>query len=58
MLQRYDLVLVQEIRDTKGTAFETLVGQLNDKADNLYDFIISKRTGRSVSKEQYGFIYR
>ena len=48
----YDLFIVQEIRDVSGTAIK----QLADKLP-AYDYIISKRAGRSTSKEQYAIFY-
>jgi len=56
--QRYDVLLVQEIRDSKQTAFTSLVDQLNSVSEHDYKSSISIRTGRSSSKEQYAFIYR
>jgi len=56
--KRYDVLLVQEIRDSKQTAFASLVDQLNAISRFEYKSSISIRTGRSSSKEQYGFIYR
>ncbi|XP_076822525.1 deoxyribonuclease-1-like [Clavelina lepadiformis] len=58
VLSRYDLVLVQEIRDSSETSFPELVNQLNSEYDDLYEYEISGRVGRTSSKEQYGFIYR
>jgi len=58
ILARYDLVMIMEIRDSKETAFPQLVSQLNDETGDVYEYVTSKRSGRSSSKEQYGFIYR
>ncbi|XP_033102319.1 deoxyribonuclease-1-like [Anneissia japonica] len=58
IINRYDLILVQEIRDTSGEAIEQLVEEVNKVADDPYDYVIGSRVGRTKSKEQYAFIYR
>lgn len=58
IISRYDIVFIQEIRDSSGTAIKTLVGELNSKSNEKYDFIVSKRLGSSSSKEQYAYIYK
>lgn len=62
---RYDLVLMQEIRDNTDTAFYELFNRLNDKISkengaygDLFSYVISDKLGRSTSKEQYAFLYR
>lgn len=49
----YDIVFIQEIRDSEGESFTSLCSMLPD-----YDCKISSRAGRSSSKEQYGVIYK
>ncbi|XP_033102318.1 deoxyribonuclease-1-like [Anneissia japonica] len=58
IINRYDIILVQEIRDTSGEAIEQLVEEVNEVADDPYDYIISSRVGHTKAKEQYAFIYR
>ncbi|XP_039274463.1 deoxyribonuclease-1-like [Styela clava] len=59
VLNRYDLVGVLEIRDSSQTAFAELVQSLNEYAGgDVFEFFTGRRTGRSSSKEQTGFIYR
>ncbi|XP_078483452.1 deoxyribonuclease gamma-like isoform X2 [Ciona intestinalis] len=58
ILSRYDLVIVQEIRDIQETAFPTLVEQLNEGGGVNYTWFTGPRVGRTSSKEQYGFVYR
>jgi len=48
-----DIIFIQEIRDEKNLAFEKLCAKMPG-----YDHTISSRAGRSVSKEQYGIIFR
>ncbi|VDP66771.1 unnamed protein product [Echinostoma caproni] len=60
ILKRYDLVCIQEIRDSDGDSFQKLVALLNEKFDrkNMYSSYAGDRLGRTNSKEQYGLIYK
>ncbi|CAH8521633.1 unnamed protein product [Schistosoma rodhaini] len=58
ILSRYDLVVIQEIRDARDTSFKHLVNELNEYAGGIYKSILSEKLGRTRSKEQYGLIYR
>ncbi|RUS83767.1 hypothetical protein EGW08_008473 [Elysia chlorotica] len=59
ILQRYDLILILEIRDSSQTAFPELVQECNKTSpENPFAFVVSARLGRTSSKEQYGFMYR
>lgn len=58
IVQRYDILMIQEIRDSAQTALPELVDNVNRASSVQYDFVVSPRTGRSSSKEQYGYIYR
>ncbi|XP_064598383.1 deoxyribonuclease-1-like [Liolophura sinensis] len=59
IIQRYDLVVVQEIRDSTSTAFTMLKEELNKLSPLApFDTVVSERLGRSNSKEQYGFLFR
>ena len=49
----YDIIFVQEIRDSSETAFPELCSMLLN-----YSCLSSSRAGRSSSKEQYGVIYK
>ena len=53
---QFDIIVVQEIRDSNGDAFPYFVGELNKKCDR-YDFCVGHRQGRSTSKEQYGLVW-
>ncbi|MBN3037678.1 MAG: endonuclease/exonuclease/phosphatase family protein [Candidatus Diapherotrites archaeon] len=53
ILREYDVVAVQEIRDSEGVAMQRLMQRLPD-----YDFVIGPRLGTTSSKEQYAFAYR
>ncbi|XP_076455591.1 deoxyribonuclease-1-like [Babylonia areolata] len=59
IISRYDLVVIQEVRDSSQTAIDKLVRQLNTiEADDPFDCVESERLGRSNCKEQYVFLYR
>jgi len=59
-LQRWDLVLVQEVRDTSETAIHDLLSLLNkpDAANGAYSLLLSSKLGRTNSKEQLAWFYR
>jgi hypothetical protein len=52
-MKNYDVVFVEEIRDSSDTAFKKLCSGLPG-----YDCNCSSRAGNSTSKEQYGVIYK
>lgn len=53
VMKQYDVIFIQEIRDSSGTAFPNLCSLLQG-----YRCLNSSRAGRTSSKEQYGVIYR
>lgn len=53
---RYDIVAIQEIRDSSGTAIKTLMEDVKEKNPS-YEYVIGERLGRTSSKEQYAYIY-
>ena len=53
IINKYDVVFVQEIRDISETAFNKLCSLLPD-----YSCLSSSRAGRTSSKEQQGLLYR
>nr|XP_020471174.1 deoxyribonuclease gamma-like [Monopterus albus] len=59
ILSRCGVCLIQEVRDAKGDAIQTLVKDLNkfDKS-NSYSYVESERLGRKTYKEQYVYVYR
>ncbi|NXX40840.1 DNSL2 protein, partial [Tricholaema leucomelas] len=58
ILRRYDLVLVQEVRDSDLSAVTQLMEELNSVSKSSYDYEISGPLGRENYKEMYLFIYR
>uniref|UniRef100_A0A8C9WJV7 Deoxyribonuclease-1-like 1 n=1 Tax=Scleropages formosus TaxID=113540 RepID=A0A8C9WJV7_SCLFO len=60
VLSRYDVCLLQEVRDGRGKAIPTLLSLLNsyDEA-HQYAYVASERLGRTpIYQEQYVFVYR
>jgi len=53
VVQDYDIIFVQEIRDASQTAFPRLCSMLVN-----YSCMQSSRAGRTSSQEQYGIIYK
>ncbi|CAL8072403.1 unnamed protein product [Calicophoron daubneyi] len=56
ILRRYDLTVIQEIRDAHGKAFNSLCRKLDSYGN--YTAKVSERLGKTNSKEQYGLIYK
>jgi len=57
ILNKYDFISIQEIRDTTETAFGDLMKRLTDRTNKPYKYVVGPRLGRTNSKEQYAFIY-
>jgi deoxyribonuclease-1-like protein len=57
ILERYDLVFIQEIRDNENTAIHTLLARLRAKTSRDFKLRLSERLGRGEMKEQYAYIY-
>ncbi|XP_051023531.1 deoxyribonuclease-1 [Acomys russatus] len=58
ILGRYDIIVVQEVRDTHLVAVGKLLDELNRDLPDSYHYVVSKPLGRSSYKEQYLFVYR
>uniref|UniRef100_F6PSD9 Endonuclease/exonuclease/phosphatase domain-containing protein n=1 Tax=Monodelphis domestica TaxID=13616 RepID=F6PSD9_MONDO len=64
VISRCDICLVQEVRDSKGTAMSLLLQELNRCRDlgadpgHLYEVLESRRLGLGSYKEQNVFVYR
>ncbi len=56
IVKRYDVVAIQEVRSVEENVIPSLLSYVN-KRDVKYDYVISKRLGRTGSKEQYVFVY-
>ncbi|XP_066496954.1 deoxyribonuclease-1-like 2 [Tiliqua scincoides] len=58
ILDRYDITLVQEVRDSDLSAVNKLLELLNSASKHSYSHVISEPLGRDSYKEMYLFIYR
>ncbi|KAL3859379.1 hypothetical protein ACJMK2_009602 [Sinanodonta woodiana] len=59
IILRYNIILLQEIRDSTDTAIQLLLQEVNSRAGKRpFTMKISEKLGRSTSKEQYAFLYR
>ncbi|XP_051823692.1 deoxyribonuclease-1 [Antechinus flavipes] len=58
ILHRYDIVLIQEVRDKHLTAVGKLMDELNRDSPNAYNFVVSEPLGRNSYKERYLFVFR
>ena len=56
-IAEFDIVAIQEVRDSSGTAIKKLEAAV-DVLGADYAVIIGPRLGRTQSKEQYAFMYR
>ena len=58
-ISKFDLVLIQEIRDSSGEAIVELLDRVNAvNIDQEFSMVLSRRLGRTNSKEQYAYLYR
>lgn len=55
IVKRYDVILIQEIRDISGEALQQLLDMVGHVE---YSLVYSDRLGRSSYKEQYAFFYK
>ncbi|XP_061065248.1 deoxyribonuclease-1 isoform X2 [Eubalaena glacialis] len=58
ILNRYDIALVQEVRDNHLTAVGRLLDKLNQDDPNTYHYVVSEPLGRNSYKERYLFLFR
>ncbi|OGH04194.1 MAG: hypothetical protein A2W22_02995 [Candidatus Levybacteria bacterium RBG_16_35_11] len=56
-IRNYDVIAVQEIRDSSQTALPLLRDTVNSRGSPQYDYVVSERLGRTASKEQYAYIF-
>lgn len=57
IIRNYDVIAVQEIRDSSQTSLPKLRDAVNSMGSPQYDYVVSERLGRTVSKEQYAYLY-
>ncbi|XP_062388628.1 deoxyribonuclease-1 [Sardina pilchardus] len=60
IVHRYDIILIQEVRDSDLSATTKLMEHVNKGSSpyNTYRHIVSEPLGRSTYKERYLFLYR
>ena len=56
IVRHFDLVAIQEVRAQQDTILPSFVAAINADGSR-YDFVIGPRLGRTVSTEQYTFVY-
>ena len=56
LIRLFDVVAIQEVRAEDQTTLPTLIKMINANGAR-YDYLLGPRLGRSVSKEQYAYIY-
>lgn len=56
-VREFDVVLVQEIRDSTETTAQIFLDHINAMDGPVYDFVRSERLGRSSSKEAYAYFF-
>lgn len=57
ILNRYDLVFIQEIRDSGDSAIHILLESLRRETSRDFQLRLSERLGRGEMKEQYAYIF-
>ncbi|MFW6109377.1 MAG: endonuclease/exonuclease/phosphatase family protein [archaeon] len=56
-VREFDIVLIEEIRDSSETTAPIFLEEINLREGPKYDFIRSSRVGRTSSKEAYAYFY-
>ncbi len=56
IVRRFDVVAIQEVRSKEQNVLPTFLEYINADGSR-YDFVIGPRQGRTVSKEQYAYVY-
>jgi endonuclease/exonuclease/phosphatase family metal-dependent hydrolase len=56
IIRTYDVVAIQEIRDSSQTSLPALVELVNSDGSQ-YNYVVGERLGRTTSKEQYAYVY-
>ena len=57
IIRKYDVIAVQEIRDSSQASLPMLRDAVNSMGSPQYEYVVSERLGRTTSKEQYAYIY-
>jgi deoxyribonuclease-1-like protein len=57
IVREFDIVLIQEIRDSREETAPYFLQKINEMEGAEYKFVRSERLGRTVSKEAYAYFY-
>ncbi len=57
IIRNYDVIAIQEIRDSSQTTLPMLRDAVNSMGSPQYEYVVSERLGRTASKEQYAYLY-
>lgn len=55
--REFDIVLIQEIRDSSEETIPYFLNEINEIQGPKYEFVRSNRLGRTTSKEAYAYLY-
>lgn len=58
IIHRYDIILIQEIRDPTGSVTQDIVNSVNRAVPGQYNHIVSAPLGRTSYRERYLFLYK
>ncbi|VFV20835.1 deoxyribonuclease-1 precursor [Lynx pardinus] len=58
ILSRYDIAVIQEVRDSHLTAVGRLLDRLNQDDPNAFHYVVSEPLGRNSYKERYLYVFR
>jgi len=58
IISQFDLIMIQELRDSSQEEFPKLMAALNQYAQYQYHYKASSRLGQSRYKEQYVYVYK
>lgn len=58
ILSRYDIAVIQEVRDSHLTAVGRLLDILNQDDPNAFHYVVSEPLGRNSYKERYLYVFR
>jgi len=58
IISQFDLIMIQELRDSSQEEFPKLMAALNHNRQYKYDYTASSRLGSSSYKEQYIYVYK
>ena len=58
IISKFDLIMIQELRDSSQEEFPKLMAALNQASDDHYVYTASSPLGTTKSKEQYVYVYK